>query len=56
MGVIASFAVAAFAVLRRWLQNHRERRELASLSSRDRNELNFAGGVDLESKKPFWRE
>ena len=41
MGVIASFAVAAFTVLRAWRRNQRERRELASLSSHERYELSF---------------
>ena len=56
MGVIASFAVAAFTILRRWVRNQRERRELASLSSQERYELSFLGDVDLEIKKPFWRK
>ena len=56
MGVLATFAVAAFTVLRAWRQNRRERRELASLSSQERYELSFLGDVDLEIKKPFWRK
>ena len=56
MGVIASFAVVAFTILRRWVRNQRERRELASLSSQERYELSFLGDVDLEIKKPFWRK
>ena len=57
MGIIASFGVAAFSVLRAWRRNHRERRELASFSSHERYELSLLGGdVDLEIKKPFWRK
>jgi uncharacterized protein YjiS (DUF1127 family) len=56
MGILASFAVAAVAILREWRRNHKERRELASLSSHDRYELNFAGDVDKELRKPFWRK
>jgi uncharacterized protein YjiS (DUF1127 family) len=56
MGVMATFAVAAIAVLRAWRRNYRERRALASLSPRERYELGFVGDVDLEINKPFWRK
>ena len=55
MSVITLFSLAA-DVLRQWLRNRRERRELASFSAHDRYEIGFNGDVDAEIAKPFWRD
>lgn len=52
---ILTSPVAVRAVMRQWRRNYRERRDLASMSARDRYELGFIGDVDAEIAKPFWR-
>lgn len=55
MSVIA-ISTFAVAVLREWRRNRRERRMLASLSTKERYELSFIGEVDAEIAKPFWKK
>ena len=42
-------------VLREWRRRHRTRQELALYSYHERNDLPFAGDVDAEIAKPFWK-
>ena len=53
---ILTFAAAARAVLKEWRHNYRSRRELAALSRYERHDLSFAGDVDAEIAKPFWKK
>jgi uncharacterized protein YjiS (DUF1127 family) len=53
---ILTTAAAAFAVLREWRHRFRSRRELASYSYYERNDLGFAAEVDAEIAKPFWKK
>ena len=55
MTMIAIVTVVA-TTLRRWRQNHRERRELALLPAHERYELGLLGDVNVEVAKPFWRD
>jgi uncharacterized protein YjiS (DUF1127 family) len=50
-----TWAKMAFGVVREWRRRYRSRRELASLSYHERDDIG-AGGVSAEIAKPFWRE
>jgi len=53
---VLAFAAAICAVLREWRCRSRSRRELASYSYYERNDLSFAAEVDAEIGKPFWKK
>jgi len=50
-----TWAKMAFKVVREWWRRHHSRRELASLSYHERDDLG-AGRVNAEIAKPFWTE
>jgi len=54
--VILAMAKMSSAVVREWRRRSRSRRELASYSYHERNDLPFAADVDAEIAKPFWRK
>ena len=51
---VVAIATATRSLAREWRHNYRSRRELASYSHYERNDLNFAADVDTEIAKPFW--
>jgi uncharacterized protein YjiS (DUF1127 family) len=54
--ITKAFAKTAIETLREWRHNYRSRRELAMYSHRERSDLRFAGDVETEIQRPFWRK
>ena len=53
---LLKLTLAGYAILRDWRHNYRSRRELASYSRYERNDLQFSAEIDAEIAKPFWRK
>jgi uncharacterized protein YjiS (DUF1127 family) len=56
LSLIITPAKTAFEVLREWRRRYRTRQELALFSYHERNDVPFAGDVDGEITKPFWKK
>lgn len=53
--LVFALAKKGLEVLREWRRRYRTRQELALFSYHERNDLPFAGDVDMEIAKPFWK-
>lgn len=53
--LIVSLARTAWEVLNEWRRRYRTRQELALYSYHERNDFPFAGNIDAEIAKPFWK-
>ena len=53
---IATLARSVMQTLKTWRENHRSRRLLSMIDSRDLGEVGISTGqVDYELRKPFWK-
>ena len=53
---VVAIATAAYVLVREWRHNYRSRQELALYSFDERRDFGFAGEVDAEIAKPFWKK
>jgi len=53
--MIMMMIVKLCGFLLEWSHNYRSRRELASLSERERHDIGFIGDINAEIAKPFWK-
>lgn len=55
LAIAKSMANTAAEILSEWQHNYRSRRELAAFSHNERCDIGYAGDIDAEIAKPFWK-